>query len=54
MRKLLFFAVLSLVTGGIGAPASAGVDIDSVQGWNQLALSAVRATRASDADAARW
>ena len=54
MRKLLFFALLSLVTGGIGAPASAGVDIDSVQGWNQLALSAVRATRASDADAARW
>ncbi|WP_063643010.1 vanadium-dependent haloperoxidase [Actinoplanes sp. N902-109] len=51
MRTLL---VAVLLTGaGAGAPSTAPVDIDSVRGWNDLALTAVRTTRATDADAAR-
>lgn len=57
MRKqLLSIALVGLVGAGTAVPASAQsrrVDIDSVRGWNELALTAVRATRASDADAAR-
>jgi len=56
VKKLLFAAVLGLVTSGVGVPATAQsgrADIDAVRGWNELALTAVRATRASDADAAR-
>ncbi|BCJ47324.1 haloperoxidase [Actinoplanes ianthinogenes] len=55
MKKLLFVAML--VAGvGAGTPAVAEVkrpDIDSVRVWNELALTAVRTTRATDADAAR-
>ena len=56
VKKLLFAAVLGLVTSGLGAPATAQsgrVDLDAVRSWNERALNAVRATRASDADAAR-
>src|SRR3954454_963055 len=56
VKKLLFAAVLGLVTSGLGVPATAQsgrVDIDAVRSWNELAVNAVRATRASDADAAR-
>lgn len=56
MRKLLFVVALTLVGGGLGAPAAASgarPDIDSVRVWNELALTAVRTTRATDADAAR-
>jgi hypothetical protein len=56
VRKLLFATVLALVTSGLGAPATAhpgAADIDAVRTWNELALDAVRATRSSDADAAR-
>ena len=56
VRKLLYALVLGLVGGAIGSPATAQsgrVDIDGVRGWNELALTAVRTTRASDADAAR-
>ena len=56
MRKIVFVLVLALV--GVSAPANAGTaepsGLDAVQAWNGLALDAVRATRASDADAARW
>lgn len=55
MRKLLLaIAMVGLVGTGTAAPAQAGrVDIDSVRGWNELALNAARTTRAPDADAAR-
>jgi membrane-associated phospholipid phosphatase len=57
MRKLLPVAVvLGLMSATAGAPAIAGTarsDIDSVRGWNELALTAVRTTRATDAEAAR-
>ncbi|MEV4702456.1 vanadium-dependent haloperoxidase [Actinoplanes sp. NPDC049316] len=56
MRKPLFALVLALVAAGPGAAAAAGParpDIDGVRVWNTLALDAVRATRATDADAAR-
>ena len=56
VKKLLFAAVLGLVTAGVGVPATAQsgrVDLDAVRSWNERALNAVRATRASDADAAR-
>lgn len=56
MRKLLFAVVLGLVGGVLGVPATAQsgrVDIDGVRSWNELALTAVRASRATDADAAR-
>jgi hypothetical protein len=56
VRKLLFAVVLGLVGSALGAPATAQsgqVDIDGVRGWNELTLTAVRANRATDADAAR-
>ncbi|WP_239174914.1 vanadium-dependent haloperoxidase [Actinoplanes cyaneus] len=56
MKKLLLIATMVLAGITAGTPAAAHgarPDIDSVRGWNELALSAVRVTRASDADAAR-
>jgi membrane-associated phospholipid phosphatase len=57
VRKLLLvIPMVGLVGAGTAVPAvaqSARVDIDSVRGWNELALNAVRVTRATDADAAR-
>jgi PAP2 superfamily len=53
VRKTLFATVLAVVVGGLGAPAAARADIEPVRGWNELALSAVRAGRLTDADAAR-
>jgi hypothetical protein len=56
VRKLLFAAVLGLVVSGLGVPATAEssrADIDAARSWNELALDAVRTTRAGDADAAR-
>jgi hypothetical protein len=56
VRKLLFAVVLGLVTSTLGVPATAQSgrpDIDGVRNWNELALTAVRANRATDADAAR-
>jgi membrane-associated phospholipid phosphatase len=57
MRKLLLaIALVGLVGAGPAVPAAARparADIDSVRGWNELALTAVRVTRATDADAAR-
>lgn len=52
MSKLAFLAALTL----FGLPVAtepARVDIDAVQVWNGFALDAVRAARATDADAAR-
>jgi hypothetical protein len=48
--------VVVLLLGSVGTPAAAAparVDLDVVRGWNELALSAVRTARATDADAAR-
>ncbi|WP_307831113.1 vanadium-dependent haloperoxidase [Nucisporomicrobium flavum] len=56
MKKLLVTLVLALAATGPGAAAAAvpaAVDIDGVRAWNTLALDAVRANRATDADAAR-
>ncbi|MET0414955.1 MAG: PA-phosphatase, partial [Actinoplanes sp.] len=54
MRKLVFVVALTLAAGAVSAPAPAPVqDIDAVRVWNEFALTAVRTTRASDADAAR-
>jgi hypothetical protein len=56
MRKIVFVVLLALVGAGLSAPARAdgpGAELDAVRTWNGLALDAVRATRASDADAAR-
>lgn len=56
VRKQVLVVVLILVGGVVGAPAHARAgraDIDGVRGWNELSLNAVRATRATDADAAR-
>jgi hypothetical protein len=57
MRKMLA-VILILAAAALGAPARAGADtahagLDVLAGWNGLALDAVRATRATDADAAR-
>ncbi|MEU4426618.1 vanadium-dependent haloperoxidase [Actinoplanes sp. NPDC024001] len=52
MNKLVFVAALTLA----GLPVTTEpvrADIDAVQVWNGFALDAVRATRATDADAAR-
>ncbi|WP_204299410.1 vanadium-dependent haloperoxidase [Actinoplanes campanulatus] len=56
MRKLLISVLVGLVAAGAGTPAAARTaepDIDVVASWTGLALDAVRATRAADADAAR-
>lgn len=52
IRELVFAVVIALVGSGPGVP-SARPGIDAVRGWNGLALAAVRANRATDADAAR-
>ncbi|GIJ44927.1 hypothetical protein Val02_18130 [Virgisporangium aliadipatigenens] len=44
--------VIVLLLGPVPATA-ARPDLDGVRGWNELALTAVRTTRATDADAAR-
>ncbi|WP_206313520.1 phosphatase PAP2 family protein [Streptomyces coryli] len=46
-------ALLLAVTGGVLPATAAAQDLDPVATWNGLALESVRATRASDADAAR-
>ncbi|WIM99772.1 vanadium-dependent haloperoxidase [Actinoplanes oblitus] len=56
MKKLLFVVAVLLAGVGAGTPAVAHgkrPDIDGVRVWNELALTAVRTTRATDADAAR-
>ncbi|MEU0877127.1 vanadium-dependent haloperoxidase [Lentzea sp. NPDC005914] len=51
MQKIVL--VLVLLLSGAGSSAAAEPRPDSVRVWNELALAAVRATRATDADAAR-
>ncbi|GLZ29335.1 hypothetical protein Lesp02_15250 [Lentzea sp. NBRC 105346] len=53
MRKIVLALVLGLAGTGLSAPADAEPRSDSVRVWNELALAAVRVTRATDADAAR-
>ena len=53
MKKIVLALVLGVVAAGLSAPADAEPRLDSVRVWNSLALTAVRATRATDADAAR-
>src|SRR5215216_4591824 len=55
MRRLLFALVFGLVGGGLAVPTIAAPEVSQevVGTWNDLALDAVRVTRASDADAAR-
>ncbi|MDT7788576.1 MAG: hypothetical protein QOF58_6995, partial [Pseudonocardiales bacterium] len=53
MKKIVVAVVLSLAGAALSAPADAEPKLDSVRVWNELALAAVRATRATDADAAR-
>ncbi|WUH99131.1 vanadium-dependent haloperoxidase [Spirillospora sp. NBC_00431] len=57
MRRLLFLFVVFVVVAGAVEPAGAAggraPDVEPVATWNGLALEAVRATQASDADAAR-
>jgi hypothetical protein len=56
MRRLLFALVFGLVGGGLAVPTIAAPEVSQqevVRAWNDLALTAVRVTRASDADAAR-
>jgi membrane-associated phospholipid phosphatase len=55
VKKILLALVLSLAGAGLSAPAPAVAEprSDSVRVWNEFALAAVRATRATDADAAR-
>ncbi|MEV4351247.1 phosphatase PAP2 family protein [Actinoplanes sp. NPDC049596] len=51
MRKTLVVVMMGLAGGfAAGQPPAT---VDSVRGWNDLALEAVRVTRAPDADAAR-
>ncbi|RSM56515.1 PA-phosphatase [Actinoplanes sp. ATCC 53533] len=57
MRKVIFALILGLVSAALSAPARAAspaAGFDGVRAWNELAFNAVRASRASDADAARW
>lgn len=57
MKRALIVAVALGVAGvGLGAPVQAGtgqVHVDAVREWNDLALNAVRLSRASDSDSAR-
>ncbi|WP_223165586.1 vanadium-dependent haloperoxidase [Lentzea indica] len=53
MKEIVLALVLGLAGAGLSAPADAEPRPDSVRVWNELALAAVRATRATDADAAR-
>ena len=57
MRKAIFAVMVGLVGAGLTTPAAAdspAVGFDGVRAWNESAFDAVRAVRASDADAARW
>ena len=57
MRKAIFVVMLGLIGAGLSTPVRAdspAVGFDGVRTWNESAFSAVRALRASDADAARW
>jgi hypothetical protein len=54
MKKLMFVVSVLLAGSAVGVPAQAApVELPTVRVWNDLALASVRATRASDADAAR-
>ncbi|WP_439379614.1 vanadium-dependent haloperoxidase [Amycolatopsis lexingtonensis] len=53
MKKIVLALVVGLAGLGVSTPAAAEPRLDSVRVWNELALTAVRATRATDADAAR-
>lgn len=53
MKKIVLALMLGLAGAGLTAPADAEPQLDSVRVWNEFALAAVRATRATDADAAR-
>ncbi|GGU66929.1 vanadium-dependent haloperoxidase [Lentzea flava] len=53
MKKIALVLVLGLTGAALSAPADAEPRADSVRVWNEYALAAVRATRATDADAAR-
>ena len=56
MKKTVLVLVFALVGAGSAIPASAETGqprLDRVREWNGLALDAARATRATDADAAR-
>jgi membrane-associated phospholipid phosphatase len=53
VKKVVLALVLSLAGVGSSVPAAAEPRLDSVRVWNELAVAAVRATRATDADAAR-
>jgi hypothetical protein len=56
MRKLVVVAVVLFTGLSVGVPVRASStrpDVDAVRGWNALALDAVRALRATDADSAR-
>lgn len=53
MKKIVLALVLGLAAAGLSAPAAAEPRSDTVRVWNEFALAAVRATRATDADAAR-
>jgi membrane-associated phospholipid phosphatase len=53
VRKSVLALVLSLAGAALSAPAAAEPRLDSVRVWNEFAVAAVRATRATDADAAR-
>ncbi|MEU8231166.1 vanadium-dependent haloperoxidase [Actinoplanes sp. NPDC048967] len=58
MRKLFVAATAGLLLAGLTTPARAdsgpAAGFDGVRAWNEAAFQAVRTTRASDADAARW
>jgi hypothetical protein len=52
----MFVVVPALISVALVGPAEAQAarpGLETIRGWNQLALASVRATRASDADAAR-
>ncbi|MEJ3749697.1 vanadium-dependent haloperoxidase [Actinomycetes bacterium KLBMP 9797] len=54
MKRLIVVLMVATVGLGDAVPARARApELDSVRGWNELAVAAIRATRASDADAAR-
>jgi hypothetical protein len=53
VKKIVLALVLGLAGAGLSAPADAEPRLDAVRVWNELALAAVRVTRATDADAAR-
>ncbi|GLW35495.1 vanadium-dependent haloperoxidase [Actinoplanes regularis] len=57
MRKAIFAVMIGLAGAGLSVPAAAdghAVGFDGVRTWNESAFNAVRALKATDADAARW